>query len=176
MSARGLIRQAPVGELEERIVPQAVGIVAVLVAGGDHQQAETQDLGEAVLDAFWRARIVDAGGETPRHAEARLDLTQRQQAAIGRERSTVEAGDDRLAGDRCQARQGQRSVCVGGHGVRKRQGSGFAAESYCRSTACTMLATPDEFSGLVVGAFMSGLESGTQTSEPGHAPGPPLRP
>jgi len=64
-------------------VPQAVGIVAVLVAGGDYQQAKAQHLGEAVLDQFRRAWTVDAGSEVPGHAEAVLDLTQRQQAAIG---------------------------------------------------------------------------------------------
>ena len=53
-------------QLEQWNVPQAVGIVAVLVAGGDHQQAEAQHVGEA-----------------PGQAEAILDLTQRQQAAIG---------------------------------------------------------------------------------------------
>jgi hypothetical protein len=64
------------------------------------QQAEAQYIGEAVLDAIRRARIVDAFGEAPRHAEALLDLTQRKQAAIGREGTAVEAGEDRLAGDR----------------------------------------------------------------------------
>jgi len=54
------------------------GIVGVLVAGGAHQQAEAQYLGEAVLDAFGRAVIIDAGGEAPGDAEAVLDLTQRQ--------------------------------------------------------------------------------------------------
>jgi hypothetical protein len=52
-----------------------------------------------VLDTLRRARIVDAGSEAPGHAEARLNLAQRQQAAIGREGPSVEAGDDRLAGD-----------------------------------------------------------------------------
>jgi hypothetical protein len=64
-------------------VPQAVGIVAILIAGGNHQHAEAQHLSKAVLDALWHARIVDASGETRGHAEARLDLTQRQHAAIG---------------------------------------------------------------------------------------------
>jgi hypothetical protein len=86
-------------QLEQQIVPQAVGIVAVVVAGGDHQQAEAQHLGETVLDPLRRARIVDAGGEAPGDAEARLDLTQRQQAAIGREGAAVEAGDDQFALD-----------------------------------------------------------------------------
>lgn len=58
------------------------GRVAVLVAGGDHQQ-EAQHLGQAAADAFVRARIVDARGETSGHAEPVLDLTHRQKAAIG---------------------------------------------------------------------------------------------
>jgi hypothetical protein len=52
-----------------------------------------------VLDPVRRARIVDVGGEAPGDAEALLDLTQRQQAAIGREGAAVKAGDDRLACD-----------------------------------------------------------------------------
>ncbi len=43
---------------------------AVLISGRDHQQAEAKHLGEAVLDALGRARIVDASGETLGHAEA----------------------------------------------------------------------------------------------------------
>ncbi len=66
-------------------MPQAVGIVAVLTTGGDHQQAEAQYVGEAVLDPIRRARIVDAGGEALGDAEALLDLTQRQQTAIAGE-------------------------------------------------------------------------------------------
>ena len=97
---RGGVGQPPVGELEQRVVAQAVGVIAVLVAGGDHQQAEAQHPGEAVADAFGRARIVDARSEAPRHAEALLDLTQRQQATIGGEGAAVEAGDDRPAQDR----------------------------------------------------------------------------
>jgi hypothetical protein len=63
-------------------VAQAVGIVAVLVAGRDHQQAEAPHLGETMADALWRAWIVNASGETFGHAQAGLNLAQRQQAAI----------------------------------------------------------------------------------------------
>ena len=79
---------------------QAGGIVAVLIAGGDHQQAEAQHRCEAVPDPVRRARIDDAGGEAPGDAEVLLDLTQRHQAAIGREGAAVKAGDERLACDR----------------------------------------------------------------------------
>jgi len=44
--------------------------------------------------------VVNAGGEALGDAEVFLDLTQRQQASVGRQASTVEAGDDRLALDR----------------------------------------------------------------------------
>jgi len=57
---------------------EQVSVVAILVASGNHQQAEAQHLGKAVLDALGHARIVDASGETRGHAKARLDLTQRQ--------------------------------------------------------------------------------------------------
>lgn len=40
---RGIV-QAVEGELEGGIVPQGAGIVAVLVAGCDHQQAKADDL------------------------------------------------------------------------------------------------------------------------------------
>ena len=53
-----------------------------------------------VLDPVRRARIVDAGGQAPGDAQAHLDLTQRQQSAVGREGAAVEADDDRLALDR----------------------------------------------------------------------------
>ena len=97
---RGAVGQPLERELEDRVVPQAVGVVAVLVAGGDHQHAEAQDVGEAVPDPLRRARIVDAGGEAVGDAEPALDLAQRQQAAVGGELPAVEAGDERLAGDR----------------------------------------------------------------------------
>ena len=43
--------------------------------------------------------VIDAGGEALGDAEALLDLTQRQQASVGREGAAVKAGDDRLALD-----------------------------------------------------------------------------
>jgi len=52
-----------------------------------------------VLDKHGCTSIVDASGETLRHAEVFLDLAQRQWAAAGEEGAAVEAGDDRLALD-----------------------------------------------------------------------------
>jgi hypothetical protein len=81
-------------------VAQRVGVVAVLVAGRDHQHAEAQDRGDAVPDALRRTRVVEAGGEALGQAKPTLDLAQGQQAAVGGQLPAVEAGDQGLAGDR----------------------------------------------------------------------------
>jgi hypothetical protein len=74
--------------------------VAVLVAGGDHEQPEADDVGQPVRDLRRRPRIVEAAGEPVGDAEAALDLAQRQDAAIGGQLPAVEAGHQRLADDR----------------------------------------------------------------------------
>ena len=87
-------------QLEDRVMPQAVGVIAVLVAGRDHQQTKAQDVRDAVPDPLGSARVLDTGREPLSYAEPALDLAQRQQAAVGGELPAVEAGDDGKAGDR----------------------------------------------------------------------------
>jgi hypothetical protein len=81
-------------------VPQAIRVVAVLVAGGDHQHAKAQDISDAVPHALRRAWVVDAGGEALGQAEPLLDLAQGQQTAIGGQLPAIEAGDQGLASGR----------------------------------------------------------------------------
>ena len=50
-------------QLEQRVGPQAVGVIAVLGAGGDHQYAEANDLLEPVHDVLGRPRVTDAHGK-----------------------------------------------------------------------------------------------------------------
>ena len=59
-----------------------VGVVGVLVTGGDHQHPEAQNVDHAVDDALWCARIGDAGGETVGDTQAGFDLAQRQHATV----------------------------------------------------------------------------------------------
>ena len=54
----------------------------------------------ALGDLLRHARVGDAAGQARSHAEPLLDLTQHQQAAIGRQPPAVKAGNNRLAGDR----------------------------------------------------------------------------
>ena len=48
---------------EHRIGAKTVGVVAVLVAGGDHQEAEADDIGESVRDLIWRTLVLDTACE-----------------------------------------------------------------------------------------------------------------
>ena len=50
--------------LEYRIDAKTVGAVAVLVAGGDHQEAEADDGGESVRDLIRCALILDTASKT----------------------------------------------------------------------------------------------------------------
>jgi hypothetical protein len=69
--------------LEYRIDAKTVGVVAVLVPGGDHQEAEPNNVGESVRDLDRCARILDAAGKTISDAQPLLDLAQHQNAAVG---------------------------------------------------------------------------------------------
>ena len=89
-------RQPLERQLEQRIAAQAGRIVAVLVAGGDHQHPEADDVGERMHGAAGSTRIVDAGGEF----EPALDLAQHQKPAAGRQPAAIEPGDGFLAGNR----------------------------------------------------------------------------
>ena len=94
--------QAVHRQLEQRIAPQTVGVVAVLVAGRDHQQAKANDVGQSMRDLPGIARILQAGGHALGHTQAPLDLAQRQNAAVRRQQAAVEIDDNFLAetGDR----------------------------------------------------------------------------
>ena len=64
--------------LEYRIDAKTVGVVAVLAAGGDHQEAEADDVGESVRDLIRCAPILDTASKSAAVARPR--------AASGRRR------------------------------------------------------------------------------------------
>lgn len=97
---RRLVPETRHGELEHRVRAQPIRVVAVLVAGRDHQQAKADDLVEPVHDALRVTRVPDARRQASGHVEALLHLAQHQQAAIGAKVAAVETGDHGLAADR----------------------------------------------------------------------------
>ena len=99
---RRLRAQFPIGRrqierhLEHRIASQTIGVVAVLVAGADHQEPKTNDIGQAVRDLIGIAGVYDAGGEPVGEAKPLLHLAQRQNAAIRRKQTAIKFDHDRL--------------------------------------------------------------------------------
>jgi hypothetical protein len=81
-------------QLEHRIGPQLVGVIAVLVTGRNHQHAEADDLGQSMLNPPRGARVVQTGREPIRHPDPALDLAQRQQTTFRRQPPTVKASDN----------------------------------------------------------------------------------
>ena len=80
--ARG---QAIQRQLEPRIAAQRVGVVAVLVPGGDHQHAEPHDLRQAMHDPLRHPRVHQAVRQSVRQAQPTFDFAQRQQAIFRRQ-------------------------------------------------------------------------------------------
>ena len=62
--------------------PQCCGVVAVLVAGSDHEHPEPDHLVKAMKNLGLRARIVDAGRQPLGDAQALFDFSQHQHARI----------------------------------------------------------------------------------------------
>jgi hypothetical protein len=79
LRAQFVTRGQPVQrQLEHRVAAQRLGVVAVFVAGGDHQHAEADDLGQPVPNPLRRARVPETSRQPIGHAEPALDLAQRQ--------------------------------------------------------------------------------------------------
>ena len=85
--------------LPERIAPEELVVVEVLVAGGEPEDPLGQERPLRVDDAFGRAGIGDGRVERRREADAAVGLTQQQQAGIGRDVAGGELGDEFPAAD-----------------------------------------------------------------------------
>ena len=96
----GVIGQPFHGVLEHRVAAQRVGVVAVLVARGNHQHAKADDLVQAMQHPLRRPRVPEAAGQTSGDAEPLLDLTQRQKTAVGGQQRAIKARLDPPAVDR----------------------------------------------------------------------------
>ena len=83
-------------KLEYRVGAQPVRVVAVLLAGGNYQQAKADDLVKPVHDAVRITRVRDGRHQASGYVEATFHLTQHQKPTIGGKVAAIEAGDHRL--------------------------------------------------------------------------------
>ena len=78
---------------KERIEPQKIMIVEILVACGHAQQTLGDQFAHGVFDKERITRIVKAAGQGPRDAQALIDLTQQQHPPIAAEIAGRKVGD-----------------------------------------------------------------------------------
>jgi len=77
-------RQAVQRQLEHRVAAQRVGIIAVFVAGRDHQHAKPNDLRQPVHHLLRRPLVLQTGGQAVGQSQPAFDLAQRQQSTFRR--------------------------------------------------------------------------------------------
>jgi hypothetical protein len=80
-------------------VAQDISIVAVLMASGDHQHPEADNVLDRMHHLRGLAWISNIRGQARRKAEALLDFAQGQQTTTGGKAFGIEGGDDRLVGN-----------------------------------------------------------------------------
>ena len=83
--------------LEHGIAAKTGGVVAVFIARRNHQQPKADDVGERVRDLIRHPRVFDTRSHSIGDAKPLLDLAQNKNAAVRRQQTTIEFGDDCLA-------------------------------------------------------------------------------
>ena len=84
-------------QLEHRVGAQRIGIIAVLVSGGDHQHAKADHLGQPVRNPLRRTRVPQARGQAIGQSQPTFDLAQGQQSAFRRQPAAIKTGNHGLA-------------------------------------------------------------------------------
>jgi len=87
------------GDLHQRIVPEPIEVVGVLIPTGDSGRARHHKLDHLVLDARWIAAIRHGLGKPPTYAELPLRLPKQKEAGIGGLISTIKINCEFLATD-----------------------------------------------------------------------------
>ena len=63
-------------QFEHPVAAQRVGVVAVLIAGSDHQHAKPDDFGQAMRDLLRRPRVLEIPGQPVGQSQPGFDLAQ----------------------------------------------------------------------------------------------------
>ena len=86
--------------LEDRIVPQRIAIIAVLITRRDRKHPQPKHLLKRVNDGLRLAPFPDARRKPRRQPELLLDAAQQKHASVGRQQSAVERNADLFAHNR----------------------------------------------------------------------------
>lgn len=103
--------------LEDRILPQLVAVVGILVARRDREHPQPQHLLDRVIDAVGIAAVVEARRQARRDLEPPLHAPQQQHARVRRQHPAVEANAHLLPRNRWKLEGQQFIVIHGGCGA-----------------------------------------------------------
>jgi hypothetical protein len=93
-----------------------IEVVGILVSAGNRKHARAQDIGHAVGDKCWIARVGNQPGEALRDAHVALDSGEQHNATVRCQATTIESRDDFLPSDGWKAKRLSRSIGHGGCG------------------------------------------------------------
>jgi hypothetical protein len=88
-----IIRQAATGQLEERIMPQGIGIVLLLIAAGELEDPLPDERLKRVLDRAG-APVRDGRSKDSAEPEGGIGFRQPGETAIRGQVASIEAGND----------------------------------------------------------------------------------
>lgn len=94
---RAALGQPADRQLEGWISPQRVAVVGIRVAGGDHERAKANHLGQPMAHPLGCPRILEAHGQPIGKAEFALDVHEHQDTGVRGQPSAVEGDMHRLA-------------------------------------------------------------------------------
>jgi len=100
-------------QLEDRIMPQVVGVIAVGVAAGGLKDALTQQVGEAVVNVGRMAPITDGRTQALDQASLAIRAMQQQRPEVARQRPALEVGPHREVGHGRKAKLGRGKLIHG---------------------------------------------------------------
>src|SRR6266403_840388 len=113
----GALRRMADRHLEDRIVPQRIAIVGVLVARRDCKNPQPKHLLKRVLDALGLAPVPDARRKARGKPELLLDAAQHKHARIRRQLPAVEPNAQFLACNRWKIERQQSLFAHDGSGA-----------------------------------------------------------
>jgi hypothetical protein len=109
---RGIQRAAFHAQLQQGIIPQTVGIIAVRIARGALIDALREEVPEGMGNIRRVALVAHGGSQALREADLAVDAPQQERAKVRRQSATLKIGPYRMA---CEGRKMQLLWCRIGH-------------------------------------------------------------
>jgi hypothetical protein len=118
---RVIERSAVEAERKERVMPEAVGIIAIGIARGDLLHPLGDEVTQGMIDRGRMARVMESSGQTRGEADLAINAAQEEDTKVRRQGAALKIGTDSRAGHGrntplCWSRIGHRQTFCGPYG------------------------------------------------------------